>query len=219
MKINERGMSLIELLIAFALFAIVMSGMATMASFQNKETRAMQENLQKLDAERLLNTILMRYNVCRQEVKGKVFNAASKPMQDIELEQIRYVENPDPQTPALFRKKEPLSSAPGSLQVDSIFIKRIALLPTAMNPKDRFLGELTVSFKRDNLVRSVKPIVMKVILETDPSTPENKKVITDCIVNDGGQDSCNVGNKGRLRYQVDQQEIEYCDGIEWKEYN
>ena len=216
---TQRGISLVELLVAFGLFAILMAGMASLSSVQSNEARALQETLQKLETERVLSTILMRYNVCRQEVKGKEFDATKLAAAEVELNQIRYVESTDPNSPALLKKNEKVSATSNSLVVKEIFITNMVPLPNISNPKDRFLGELSIRFKGDLLVRRIKPIVVKVIIETDPASPDTKKVIADCIVNDGGTDTCTVGNKGRIRYDVNKNEIEFCDGSDWKVYN
>ncbi len=180
--LNQAGFTLIETMVAIAVLAIGIMAMISFISAQQRETRALVENLDKIDLHTLIESTLSDGTVCTFEVQSTplTFNPAL------------IQSNPSPganQNPTFYMSKihssddansKPVLVTGGSygsnstLKVASIVLNIIG----AEADPDKFIGEFVVTFNPANMVRQLKPIKIKTTIITDKlSVAPNKKII------------------------------------------
>ncbi|MFN9066498.1 MAG: type II secretion system protein J, partial [Bdellovibrionales bacterium] len=75
---NQRGNSLIQVMIATAIMLVVALGTADLISNQNKEVKALTERLQISETKTLLSQILINSSYCSCLFRGRTFNSTTK---------------------------------------------------------------------------------------------------------------------------------------------
>ena len=73
---NKKGLSILEVLIAGGIMAIVMAGFSSMMMNQNKETKAISELLSAQDLLKSMIGSLAKGDVCLYILSTKTFNAS-----------------------------------------------------------------------------------------------------------------------------------------------
>lgn len=164
-KNSERGQALIQIMIAGSIMSIIMAGMLTMMSLQNKENKALGEKLTALDLSRTITATLADPNACNELLNASnivngihalTFDAShvshDKP-HVINLHQIpRFV----PSNPSIIRAKNGIQ----------------------LNITSQNTGDLIINFDQTNLVHPIKNLSFPVSLFS--SGPINNTMINGC---------------------------------------
>lgn len=77
MKLNTKGLSIVEVLIAVGIMAIVGAAMISLISSQAKETRSLQEKLGLLDFEKLLISNFADGSICSYMLSDPSYDATN----------------------------------------------------------------------------------------------------------------------------------------------
>lgn len=177
--IKNRGMSLVEVLVAVGIMSIVALSFATMMSNQQKEAKAVSETLAKLDLEKLLIAALADGSICSFELTqgpttfdSTLLASATPPV--LTLPSIHAASNAA--APLLVANNAQASPSSNSLTVQSIKFEAI----TNAGNANQYLADLKISFN-SGTVRSIRPIALKMILNTSSASPANAKLITSCL--------------------------------------
>lgn len=180
---NQRGVSIIEVLVAIGVMTIVMASVTSFQVSQQRETRALSEKLAALDGEKLLISALMDGSTCLHILNNPApmtFNSTTlSPM------------TPQYITPSLPLYAKVQSGTPGPV------VAEVGKLLSASSPSlvvtsvrlrvnsgsgNTYLGAWEVAFDNSKTIRALKPISISTILTVDNSVPTASK-ITSCMSN------------------------------------
>lgn len=158
---NQAGVSIIEVLVAGGIMAIIFAATASLIASQQKEGRALAEKMASLDLERLLINSLSNGTICSAELASNVFNStgpykidtSNLATQVINLSSLHASKLAS--APTLISVGQTASSLSYSLKIDTI---RFQNFVSAGLP-DLYLTDLEVSLKGG--VRSFKPAPMQ----------------------------------------------------------
>lgn len=178
---NEHGISLIEVLVATGVLMILMMGIVSMTLTQQKETKALSEKLAALDLEKLLITTLANGQICSAELATQIFNASGPYVidttalatQTINLTTLHSA--PTVGATPMITTNSPASAMASHLLVDKVTFKNFV----STGPADSYFADLTVAFSGG--VRSISPIIIKMLIKTNPADPANAKRVTGCL--------------------------------------
>lgn len=177
---NTAGMSLVEVLVAAGIMAVVLAASASMISNQQKDIKANSEKLAALDVERLLINTLGNGKVCSSELAGTTFNAAG-PYKIDSTDLAATVINLNSfhasnvvGAPTLVATNDALTDGPSGLKIDTITFKNF----TTAGIADLQIADLVISLKGG--IRPLKPITLKMVIETKATDPANAKAIVNC---------------------------------------
>lgn len=178
-------MSLVEILAVMGIMSVMMAGMISYMSFQQREATALKETLAKLDVEKLLIAALADGTICSAELSNSVLNPsapyainASNPatLAAITINLNGIHASAAAGSPFLVQSGVAPSPMTNTLLVDAITLGNLQSTGVA----DQYLANLSISFN-GNLVRSVKPVIMKKTITTNPADPITAKRITGCL--------------------------------------
>lgn len=175
----QKGFGLIELLIAVGIMAIIATGMASMLTSQQRETKALSEALAKLDLEKLLIATLADGKICNAELAPSAFNGnvaktinASNPTAAknsvINLSSIHASDAPT--APILIDKITPASPMANTLMINNIQFTNFV---STGNPNE-FSTDLVISFL--GTIRALKPIILKTTVTVNSLTPTTQVI-------------------------------------------
>ncbi len=184
-SLHQAGFTLVEALVAIAVMSVGLFAIMTFVSAQQKETRALNENLDKIDLLKLLNSTLADGTVCTLEVQENplAFNPASI---------IPYPTAGMNQNPSFrigqFRSSDDVTSptvlvvgdsygSNSTLKVESIVLNIIGAQPDP----NKFTGEFVVSIDSSSMVRQLKPIRIMTTVLTDKNSFAPSKKIIGCL--------------------------------------
>lgn len=179
---NTKGQSLIQVIVGLAVGAIAMMAFLSMTTNNQKETRAITEKMASMDLQTIVSTVLADGQVCTY-ILTDVTQATNRSTNIINSDNLSSaVVNINslpsnavlgaPVVAAVGQLASPLSS---SLRISSISLKNWS------GGGDVFLANLEIAFNSNGLVRPLKPIVMRMLVKTDPTTPSNAKLIKGCV--------------------------------------
>lgn len=176
---TQNGFSIIEALIAIGIISIGFYAMSTFVSVQQKETRALNENLDKIDLRNLLESTLADGTVCTFEVQvSPLFLDPAKiktgPVPSFRLTKIH--SSDDAAAPAVLEVGGTYGSN-ASIKVQNIVLN---IIKDDADP-DKFTGEFVVTLDPASLVRPLKPITVQTIIYTDTTTTAPNKKIIACL--------------------------------------
>ncbi|MGZ3773286.1 MAG: type IV pilus modification PilV family protein [Pseudobdellovibrionaceae bacterium] len=187
MNIKHSGQSLVEVLVGAGIMSIVIMGLMSMLTSQQKETKALTEKLASLDLEKLLIASLADGTICTAELTNSATNPSAPYSIDttnaaaaINLTSLH--SSAAAGAPVLVSNGTTASALSSSLVVSGITVSNF--INTGV--PDRYLANIQVKYKPGQLVRPLKPIVIKVNISTDPTTPLNAKKIVSCSADSGG---------------------------------
>ncbi|WP_374078698.1 type II secretion system protein [Bdellovibrio bacteriovorus] len=178
---NQKGMSLMEMLVSIAIMAIAMAGVVTLQMHQQKETRAISEKLALLDFEKLLMTSMMDGSTCKfvlNDPTPLTFNSTAL----------------NPSAPQYLTPSRPLyakvnGGTPGAVIAqlnqpltpdNTSLVPRTIRLKIESGNGSTYVGRWEVHFDSARLVRALKPVTASAVLTVDNSTPTAARVV-DCI--------------------------------------
>lgn len=182
---NQRGQSLVQVMISLGIMCLMMTVFATMMVNQLKETRALSEKLAAMDLEKLLIASLADGSVCSYVLgpnpSWQTFDST------LPLPQTITLTNPSPDAAALYisilpgptngplavQVGKPVSAVSSRLTVTSI------QLQIASGASGSYLGNWIVNFDPATEVRALKPVFISTKLTVDTTIPTSAK-ITGC---------------------------------------
>ncbi|MGZ6440686.1 MAG: PulJ/GspJ family protein [Pseudobdellovibrionaceae bacterium] len=171
---RNEGQSLISVMIGMGVMVIMALAFMSMMSTQQKEARAIAEKLASLDLERVIIASFADGSICTAELSDSTLNPSAPYTintsllsgYSIHLNAIHAAATPS--SPVLVSAGSPVSPLINSLKVSGINFKNFTVASG-----NKYLAELEISFDQTNLVRSIKPVVAKVIIGTDASQKIN----------------------------------------------
>jgi uncharacterized membrane protein YgcG len=181
---NSRGNLLVQVLVASVISGIVMAGMISMLQYQNKEMRALTEKMASLDLYRSITETIS--NTCSfqmsQLASPPTFNpslitaSSNPPAIDLGNKLFATASATGPLIAEVGKAASPSSN---TLIVKSIQLTGINCAGCA-NPsaQSSFEATLQINFDEAKMVRAIRPVTSKVILQT--SDAGALKSVTAC---------------------------------------
>lgn len=172
---DQKGNSLIQVLVSVGILGVVMAGVATMMFHQGRETKALSEVLASMDLQKTLLATFASGEVCHHILNNPTqhtFDSTS-------------VSEANPQTIRVSRIPVSVNaSAPSIVQVgakasaysNSLEVSDIRLLITG-GSDDAYVGSWIVDFDSSKTVRRVKPLVVSTLLTVDRTTPTATRIV------------------------------------------
>lgn len=171
--LNRRGQTLIQAVVALGLMSVISLGFATVMNQQNKELKALQENLAVLDLEKSLIAATSSGQVCQYVLNSpspRTFNAtnvfAGRP------EEINLGSSPIPASvvggtpgPTLVQAGVPIAN-----QNSRVHVKAVKFVINS-GAGANFTGHWQVEFDNTRTVRSLKPLKVSGSLVADTTNP------------------------------------------------
>ena len=189
---NPKGLSIIEVLVAAGIMAILMAGFSSMMLNQNKETRAVAEILSAQDLMKSMIGSLAKGDVCYYILSTKTFNAnqvvAGNPqIIDIGTQPI-YSSMAASGTPGpvLIKKGDKASAYTSSLEVESIQFEITS--GTVTGVQGNFQGRWIVNFDGTKSVRRLKPLSVTAVITANTTVPTAAGTIS-CLGSGGSMGS------------------------------
>ena len=184
MIINQKGVTIVETLVAIGIMAIMMVGFSSMLLNQQKETKSVSEILAGLDLQKNLISALADGSVCNHILNNPTqltFNSNNLP-RDLFPSLPIYASVVSGVVGAVIAQE----GQPASVFSTSMVVKDIRLNITS-GSGSTYTGNWIIDFDETKSVRPHKPVTVSTILKVDSSAPGNTK-ITGCM-GSGGADS------------------------------
>lgn len=180
-NIDNQGMTLVEIMVAVSILAIITVGLVNFMTIQQRESRAINETLARQNLERYLIGILADGSLCSAEFAGK----APAPFT---VNQIRSkaptVAQPNPPVAisvvAPFNQPEPMASSFVISPAGGIAVQNFQ----QTGGPDSYQAELVVSFVAGNLIRPLLPIRLKLSFKVVAG------LITGCMGGQNEKETC-----------------------------
>lgn len=181
---NNRGLSIIEVLIAAGILSIISFAVASLIISQNKEVSALTERLMLRDIEAQLISVMNVPGFCGCLMRGLTLNTTTAPMtlssnpSQIPLGYVQPVPAPPTACAAIAGTRVPASGnlLPNSrVRVNQIFYSDIVALGS-----DKYSANLNVSFDPLSGIKPHAPIKASVLFAVNGSDPANAKNFTSC---------------------------------------
>lgn len=157
----QKGMSLLEVLVATAIGVIIGYGVAASLANQAREASALQDKLAALDFQNSLTATLAKPGLCDRLFKNATFNGSlvgSTPGPSIPITRIYLNASPTDNT-LLAQVNQLVSGLSNRLRVGSI------RLTNFVGSGDSFTADLVVDFS-PGLVRAIRPAATKITMTT-----------------------------------------------------
>ncbi|MBC7371644.1 MAG: hypothetical protein H7326_08770 [Bdellovibrionaceae bacterium] len=175
---NTRGQSLIQVLVAMAISVIVLMTTMTVIQTQTRETLALQQKLGAIGLETSLFRAVSDGAVCKKLVttptnwvfNGGAIGTAVAPT--LTMDSIPSSSSVSAETLIQVGKT-------ASVWTTSLVVSSISLTDISGNGND-YSGRLKVEFDLTKLIRALKPISIRIDFRTQPASPLDAKVVTDC---------------------------------------
>ena len=184
--LKNRGMSIIEVLVATGLLSIVTLGVMSMISSQNKEVTALTERLGVKDVEAQLVNVMNVADFCSCLMRGLTLNATSVPMTlsanpvDIPMgyNQPIPVLLTTPCTPNSVNRIVPS----GGNKIAGLNVKVNTITYADINPlgSSKYSANLKISFDPNSGVRPHADIKASVIFTVNSADPANAQRFQAC---------------------------------------
>jgi type II secretory pathway pseudopilin PulG len=189
------GFSLVEALLAVGVMMIMTFGLITLTFNQNKEVRAIQEKLARVELEGTILRAFSSSGICS-------FVLSDPSQSSVAVVPNRSMDKIDTSTPLLLAAQSiSIRRVPSSVSVSSIILAQVGGLASANSPTlkiadmrfenfrvngiDQFLVDFKVSFDPAT-IRSIPPFVIQnIFLGTNSLDPVNAKSIVDCAAPSG----------------------------------
>ncbi len=189
---NQKGMSLIEVMLAAAIMLVVGAGISSLILSQARETKSLAEVLAALDLEKNIIASMADGTVCQYMLNNpsqSTFNSTALPYK---------VTSPGP----IYAKIAPTGPGPivakvgdtASAYSSSMIIKSIKL-EVLNGSGNSYMGNWLIEFDETKSVRSHKPISIGATLNVDSTNPTAAKFV-GCMttgMSQGYMQSCPSG--------------------------
>lgn len=187
---QQSGSSLIQIVISIGIMGVLMASFITMTTQQNREMKALREDLASMDLQKMLMAVLADGVVCKYALNNpspQTFNSTSvsaKKPAVIKLNKL--LASGSASAPIVAEVGQKASSYSNSLIVSAI------KLNITGGTGNTYVGDWIVEFDSSKTVRQVRPVTVSTMLTVDKSTPSVTK-ITACQKS-GGTD---VGSESK----------------------
>jgi len=167
MKINQRGFSLVEVLVVVGLMGALMLGLTQVIINLQQESRAVAEKMAFIDLARVMNSTLALGPTCSNIVSNPAWNTnAPYTINPASLATTSFVvpdlrSGPDPST--IFAQ----AGSPASSLSNTAIVDQIRLENFTSNGPNSYSADITVTPRNSQLVRSIKPISMRIPVSTN----------------------------------------------------
>ena len=189
---NKNGLSIIEVLVATGIMAILMAGFSSMMLNQNKETRAVAEILSAQDLMKSMIASLAKGDVCHHILSTRNFNAAQvvagNPFTiNIGTQPIysSMVASGTP-GPVLIKKGDKASAYTSSLEIESIQFE--VTTGAYVGSIGNFQGRWIVNFDGSKSVRKLRPLSISAVITANTTVPAMANTIS-CLGSGGSMGS------------------------------
>lgn len=185
---NQRGQSLIQILISAALISMLALAFASMLSGQYRQTAALAEKLGALDLQKLLTGVLSDGSVCTYQLTtptAKTFDASKIGTSNppiIDLGQSIPV-SANAGAPPAVQVNSPASAISNTLYPTSITLQNIS----GTTAGNQFTGHIQVAFDNSKLLHPIHPVDVQVTLATTGTG--STKTIASCLSSYGSSSS------------------------------
>ncbi|MES2964969.1 MAG: hypothetical protein V4760_13850, partial [Bdellovibrionota bacterium] len=160
LKLNSRGFSLIQVLVATGIIGILALMMASVFTQQQKEMTAIGEKLATVELNRELMATLNSAALCTYQLTtptltfdSTAINASPPPI--LSLSEI--LSRPIATAPVVAKVGQRVSPNVSSVVVSAITVRNFVALSS-----DEFAAEVAVEFDTAKLVRPLKPVISKI---------------------------------------------------------
>lgn len=173
---NNRGMSLVEVLVSLGITVILMSATASMFVTQQRENRALNQKLEMVDLKNQIMQAFQNSSTCTWQIQGKTFNTSgvtstNPSSTSIDLVELRH--GPNSSSLLLAKTNSTLPGSQSNLKVASIRFNNI--LATG-NP-DEYKGHFEITFMDSSLSRPMRPTIIPQVIQ---ATGSPTATITAC---------------------------------------
>lgn len=184
--LNNKGLTLIEIVVGIGLSAILISATTSMILSQQKETKALTQKLELSDLKNQIMQGFVNNDVCTWQFTGKTFSTdrvttTNPSATTISLDALYAgLDN----TSYVFAQRDTALPGSSGLRVSTIQLTKIV----ATGVTDQYKGTIQISFSPDSMIRAIKPIEISQIITATGSPTAS---ITAC----GG------GSSGVLKFE------------------
>lgn len=198
---NDKGQSLVQVLVSMGIMAILVSAMASFMSDSYKSTKALSQKLEALELKNTLQSAFLNTKNCTCQVSAAINTAvaaqlhfdSTKTNSAIDLKELKSGCAANAQIYA--KAGAVLPGSQTQLKVEAIKIENF--IPTGN--ADEFTGDFTVSFEPTSLARPLAPIRIAQKFFVKTSDPASAKTIETCDpIRSGGSaeegDLCGLSN-------------------------
>ncbi|MEY4615543.1 MAG: hypothetical protein RJB66_503 [Pseudomonadota bacterium] len=176
---NQRGESLVSVLLAAAILTIIISGIISMQVNQQRETRYLSEKLAVLGLESILVPNLSSGSICVFELNNPsklTFNSTNTTTVAAAKILVSAIHAAPSSLAPIIAKSNDIK--PISPETPSVFVKQI-YLTDFVGSGSTYTANWKISFDSNKLVRALSPISIPVVLKVDNANPTSTK-ITGC---------------------------------------
>jgi hypothetical protein len=174
---NQRGQSLVGVIISAGLIGIIAMAMMSLIGYQHREIRALSEKMEVLDFQKAMALTLSDEATCAiflNENLSNVFDSTKIGTPNLPIVNFTKI-------PAKGGLGEPLAliNRPLSLGSPNLVVSAIRATVTA-GSGNAFIAKLEVNFDVSKLARNIKSPLINLGFVSDPASPPTAKVITSC---------------------------------------
>ncbi len=181
-SLNERGMGMIEVVIAAGLMGVLVLGMASMYETQQKQIKVLMQKQELVDLKNQMLTNLNNPTVCTWQLKDKAIDV-SMPTSEVSpsptiltLTNNTIYGGPNSTSAPLASAGQKLPNSIHGLQVLRVAFKGIF----ATGNPDEYRGVFEVVLDPASTPMPVRPVQVPVTISTAPADPPNAKKIVSC---------------------------------------
>lgn len=196
-KSCQRGFSIVEVLVASGIMAVIAMGFASYMTNQNKEFKALAETLSSQDLTKSMIGALAKGDVCHYILSTKTFNAnevvaGNQQIIDIGTQPLyATMMGPGVPGPAFIKKGDKASNYTSSLVIDKIQFK--VMTGVINGAVGSFVGQWEAHYDRSKSVRNVKPSIATATIKATIDGSGNATTIS-CL----GSGTSGSGTEGHL---------------------
>ncbi|HRK07093.1 MAG TPA: hypothetical protein PLZ57_04940 [Pseudobdellovibrionaceae bacterium] len=171
---SQLGISLVEVIVALGVGLALTLGITNAMTSSMRESQYINQKLSVVELERLMISALADGSVCTFTALNDDlrFNANSLSTAVVDLPEIKLT--PSVTAPILVKVGDPM---PGN---QSVVVSSIRLEGFELAGTDVYKANLIVQFDPSRLVRAIRPISLREVVYTEPTTPLASKRIIKC---------------------------------------
>ena len=171
---HNLGFSLVSTLMAVGILGISSDTLMSVVSFQQKEGRAIKQQLANESVKYFMLQTLSRSGNCTCQFNKKFEIDTSKASDELDIEIFRSGCDSDSPDNIIAEKDEPLKGDLG-VHVEDVKVSNIRKTGTV----GQYMGHLTVTYQPKNLIRALRPIAIPLVFQVDMDSGPKPR-ITNC---------------------------------------